>query len=163
PETMRLGLSSRAGMISLGIWRGDPDKRSASLFAEGEALAIRLGDRRSLALLEAAYSGALTSAGDIQGAVEHSLEGVRLAAEVGDESVKLALRVPLVYAYELAGRIEEALQVTDDALARPPSDLKLGASTLGFSPFAFLTLSRGQLLTYVGRFDEARDQLERAL
>jgi tetratricopeptide (TPR) repeat protein len=163
PESMQLGLLARAGTIGLGIWHGDPESRTATLFAEGKALANRLGDRRSLALLEAAYSGALSSAGDIQGAVEHSLEGVRLAAEVGDESVKLALRVPLVYAYELAGRTEEALQVTDDALAHPPSDLKLGASALGFSPFAFLTLFRGELLTYVGRLDEAREQLERVL
>jgi predicted ATPase/class 3 adenylate cyclase len=163
PETMNLGLLARAGTIGLGIWHGDPEGRTATLFAEGKALASRLGDRRSLALLEAAYSGALSSAGDIQGAVDHSLEGVRLAEEVGDESVKLALRVPLVYAYELAGRNEEALQATEKALAHPPSDLKLGASALGFSPFAFLTLFRGQLLTYVGRLDEAREQLERAL
>src|SRR6266545_3561971 len=101
-ETMTLALLSRGGMIGLCIWYGDPEGRTATLFAEGKALASRLDDRRSLALLEAAYSGALSSAGDIQGAVEHGLEGVRLAAEVGDESVKLALRVPLVYAYELA-------------------------------------------------------------
>jgi tetratricopeptide (TPR) repeat protein len=162
-ETMSLGLLSRAGMIALGIWHGDPENRTATLFAEGKALGSRLGDRRSLALLEAAYSGALTSASDIQGALEHALEGFRLAEQLGDESVKLALRVPLVYAYEVAGRIDEALRVAEDALADPPSDRKLGAGTLGFSPFAFLTLFRGQLLTYVGRLDDAREQLERAL
>jgi tetratricopeptide (TPR) repeat protein len=162
-ETMSLGLLSRAGMIGLGIWHGDPENQTATLFAEAKALADRLGDARSLALLEAAYSGALTSAGDIQGAVEHGLEGVRLAEEVGDESVKLALRVPLVYAYELAGRIEEALRVTEAALAHRPNDLKLGASALGFSPFAFLTLFRGELLTHIGPLDEAREQLESAL
>jgi class 3 adenylate cyclase/tetratricopeptide (TPR) repeat protein len=163
PETMKLGLISRTGMISLGIWYGDPEGRTAALFAEGKTLAGRLGDLRSLALLEAAYSGALTSTGEVEAAVDHALEGARLAAAVGDESVKLALRVPLVYAFEVAGRIEEALKIAEEALVDPPRDRKLGASVLGFSPFAFLALCRAEFLTYVGRLDEGREQLVRAL
>jgi len=163
PETILLGLLSRAGMIGLGIWQGDPQNQAATLFEEGRALATRLGDARALALLEAAYSGALSSAGEIEAAIEHSLEGVRLAATTGAKDVQLALQVPLVYAYEIAGRIEEALALTEEAIAEPPEDLKLGASALGFSPYAFLVLFRGELLTHVGRLTEAREQLEEAL
>ncbi|HUE40163.1 MAG TPA: adenylate/guanylate cyclase domain-containing protein, partial [Candidatus Binatia bacterium] len=160
-ETMMLGLLARAGMIGLGIWHGDPQNQTAALFSEGKALAIRLGDVRAEALLEAAYSGALSSAGDVHGALEHSLEGVRLAELSGDDGVKLSLRAPLVYAYEIAGKLREALEITDHALAHPPQDLKLGASSLGFSPYAFLMLFRGELLTHIGHLSDARAELER--
>jgi class 3 adenylate cyclase/tetratricopeptide (TPR) repeat protein len=162
-ETMLLGLLARGGMIGLGIWQGDPDNQTPTLFAEGKVLAARLGDSRADALLEAAYSGALSSAGDVHGALEHSLEGVRLAELSGDEGVKLSLRAPLVYAYEIAGKLQDALEITERALANPPQDLKLGASSLGFSPYAFLVLFRGELLTNIGHLSDARAELERAL
>jgi len=163
PETMMLALLARAGTIGLGIWHGDPENQTQTMFNEGKALAERLGDVRALALLEAAYSGALSSAGDIEAALEHSLEGARLAELSGDESVKLALRAPLVYAHEIAGHLRESLRLTEEALANPPKDLKLGASSLGFSPYVFLVLFRGEMLTHLGRLPEARVELERAL
>jgi class 3 adenylate cyclase len=162
-EALRLGVLSRARLIALGVWHGDPHSEAASFFAEGKALAERLDDARSLALLEAAYSSALTSAGDLPAAIEHTLEGVRLAELSGDEAAKLALRVPLVYAYEAADQIDEALALADATLAHPPQDLRLGASALGFSPYAFLALMRGELLTHRGPLGEARRQLEAAL
>ena len=163
PETMQLGLLSRAGIIGLGIWHGDPENETAALFEQGRDIARRLGDVRALALLEAAYSGALSSAGDVDAALRHSLEGARLAELSGDEGVRLSLRAPLVYAHEIAGDIVEALRLTEDALAHPPKDLKLGVSSLGFSPYVFLVLFRGEMLTHLGRLPEARESLERAL
>jgi len=56
-----LALLSRAGMIGLGIWHGDPGNDAEVMFAEGKALANRLGNVRAQALLEAGYSGALGS------------------------------------------------------------------------------------------------------
>jgi class 3 adenylate cyclase/tetratricopeptide (TPR) repeat protein len=163
PESMSLALAARANIIGLGVWHGDPENQSATLFAEGRDLAIRLGNTRALALLESAYSGALSSLGDVDAAIEHSLEGLRLAEHCGDDSVKLAIRVPLVYAYEIAGRIEDAVELTQEVLRHPPEDPKLGAGALGFSPYAFFAYFAANLLTQLGRLDEARVQLERAL
>jgi tetratricopeptide (TPR) repeat protein len=115
------------------------------------------------ALLEAAYSGALSSTGDVDAALEHSREGARFADLSGDDGVKLALRAALVYGLEIAGRPVEAVRLTEEALARPPRDLKLGAGSLGFSPYVFLVLFRGEMLTHLGRLPEARESLERAL
>jgi class 3 adenylate cyclase/tetratricopeptide (TPR) repeat protein len=162
PESMELALAARGNIIALGIWHGDPENQSSTLYAEGRELAIRLGETRRLALLESAYSGALSSSGDVQAAIEHSLEGLRLAELCGDDSIKLALRVTLVYAYEIAGRIEDALALTQEVLRHPPDDPKLGAG-IGFSPYVFLAYFAANLLTQLGRLDEARTQLERAL
>ncbi len=162
-ESMALALAARGNIIGLGVWHGDPENQSATLFAEGRELAIRLGETRALALLESAYSGALCSSGDVQAAIDHSLEGLRLAELCGDAAVKLALRVTIVYAYEIAGRIEDALELTQQVLRHPPADLKLGAGALGFSPYAFFAYFAANLLTQLGRLGEAHAQLERAL
>jgi tetratricopeptide (TPR) repeat protein len=53
--------------------------------------------------------------------------------------------------------------LADEALAHPPRDPKLGASSLGFSPYVFLVLFRGEMLTHLGRLPQARESLERAL
>ncbi len=163
PESMALALAARGNIIGLGVWHGDPENQSATLFAEGRELAIRLDDTRRLALLESAYSGALSSSGDVHAAIEHSLEGLRLAELCGDDSIKLAIRVTLVYAYEIAGRAEDALALTQDVLRNPPGDPKLGARALGFSPYVFFAYFAANLLAQLGRLDEARTQLERAL
>ena len=162
PETMFLALQACAGQISLGIWHGDPEDQKATMFEEGKALANRLGNVRALALLEAAYSGALSSAGDVEAALEHSLEGARLG-ELCDEAVKLALRPPLVYAHEIAGQLHESLRLTEESLANPPADIRLGAESLGFSPYIFLVLFRGEMRTHLGRLAEARADRARAL
>jgi class 3 adenylate cyclase/tetratricopeptide (TPR) repeat protein len=163
PESMSLALAARGNIIGLGIWHGDPYNESSTLFAEGRELATRLGETRALALLESAYSGALSSSGDVQAAIEHGLEGLRLATLCGDAGVELALRVTLVYAYEVAGRIDDALELTQQVLRDPPADPKRGAGSLGFSPYAFLAYFAANLLTQLGRLEEARVQLERAL
>jgi class 3 adenylate cyclase/tetratricopeptide (TPR) repeat protein len=162
-ESMSLALAARGNIIGLGVWHGDPNNESSALFAEGRELAIRLGETRALAQLESAYSGALSSSGDVQAAIEHSLEGLRLAELCGDDGLKLALRVTLVYAYEVAGRIEDALELTQEVLRAPPADPKRGAGSLGFSPYAFFAYFAANLLTQLGRLAEARVQLERAL
>jgi class 3 adenylate cyclase/tetratricopeptide (TPR) repeat protein len=163
PESMSLALAARGNIIGLGVWHGDPYNESSMLFAEGRKLAFRLGETRALALLESAYSGALSSSGDVQAAIEHSLEGLRLAELCGDDGLKLALRVTLAYAYEVAGRIEDALALTQQVLRDPPPDLKRGGGSLGFSPYAFFAYFAANLLTQLGRLGEARLQLERAL
>jgi tetratricopeptide (TPR) repeat protein len=53
--------------------------------------------------------------------------------------------------------------LAEEALAHPPRDPKLGAGWLGFSPYVFLVLFRGEMLTHLGRLPEARQSLERAL
>src|SRR5262245_8419202 len=70
-ESMSLALAARGNIIGLGVWHGDPHNESSALFAEGRELATRLGDTRALAQLESAYSGALSSSGDVQAAIEH--------------------------------------------------------------------------------------------
>jgi class 3 adenylate cyclase/tetratricopeptide (TPR) repeat protein len=163
PESMSLALAARGNIIGLGVWHGDPENQSATLFAEGRELAIRLGETRALALLESAYAGALCSSGDVESAIDHSLEGLRLAELCGDDAAKLALRVTIVYAYEIAGRIDDALELTQQVLRHPPADLKLGVGALGFSPYLFFAYFSANLLTQLGRLGEAHAQLERAL
>ncbi len=162
-ESMSLALAARGNIIGLGVWHGDPENESSTLFAEGRDLAMKLGETHALARLESAYSGALSSSGDVEAAIEHSLEGLRLAERCGDEGLKLAIRVTLAYAYDLAGRTEHALELTQQVLRDPPSDPKLGEGSLGFSPYAFFAYFGANLLTELGRLGEARAQLERAL
>jgi len=140
-----LALLSRAGMIGLGIWHGDPGNDAEVMFAEGKALANRLGNVRAQALLEAAYSGALGSAGDVEAALEHSLEGARLAelsrrrereARAGARRSSTRTRSPVISA--------SRFRLSEEALGQSAKRLKLGASSLGFSPYIFLVHFRAR-------------------
>jgi tetratricopeptide (TPR) repeat protein len=69
----------------------------------------------------------------------------------------------VIYAHEVAGKVREALAYTEEALLQQPDDLRLGAGILGFSPYVWLVLFRGGFLVDLGRYDEGRAQLDRAI
>src|SRR5207247_9577207 len=124
---------------------------AADLFNEGRALARQGGDLRSLAVLTNAYGVVTGMGGDMEEYLHHTLEAARLAEQLGDAAVKLAVAVDLINSHYRIGHLKQAVAFADAALAQPPENVKLGSDLRGFSPYLLCMALRGQSLIEVGR------------
>jgi adenylate cyclase len=134
-------------------------EEAADLFTEGQALARQSGDLRSLAILTNAYGVASGMAGDVKEYRQQTLEAARLADQLGDAAVKLAVAVDLIWSHHLTGDLKQAVAFADAALAQRPEDLKLGSDLRGFSPYLLCMTLRGWSLIEVGRLRDAASDL----
>jgi class 3 adenylate cyclase/tetratricopeptide (TPR) repeat protein len=162
-EAETLALAACLGLLNLGPRHGLTESQAQALFDEGRTLAEHLGDKRSLARLLLVFARVRGISGDVAQASELSLEAARLAEEVGLRGLRLAAAVNLASWATQFGDLRRSLEIVDEALADPPSNPKVGAEHLGYSPFIWLVMNRGRLLTYMGRCAEADDSFDRAL
>jgi hypothetical protein len=87
---------------------------------------------------------------------------VRIADKTGDAALLAAVRPPLVRAHLLAGRLREALALSEQALAAMPADPGFG-TLLGYSPYLHLEQLRANLPAFAGRWPEAASGFERMI
>ena len=161
-ETTALALEACTQLLEVGWRLGISAAEAAALYSEGEALAMRSGDPRSLAMLVNAYGVIRSHFGSADDFVESSRLARRLAEQTDDAALQLTARTRLVIALGAAGQLREALQLSEAVVAQPPDDLKLGASVLGYSPYLRLIREHGKLLIDFGRLDDGVRDLERA-
>jgi tetratricopeptide (TPR) repeat protein len=157
-DTIGLAVTACIQALSFG-WRLGAVEEAADLFTEGQALARQSGDLRSLAVLTNVYGVARGLAGDVKEYLQHTLEAARVAEQVGDAAVKLAVAVDLIYSHYLTGHLKQAVAFADAALAQPPENLKLGSDLRGFSPYLLCMVIRGMILIEVGRLRDAAGDL----
>lgn len=123
---------------------------------------MRSGNPRSLATLVNAYGVVRSHFGNADDFVQSGRLACRLAQQTDDAALQLTTRTRLVIALGAAGRLREALQLSEEVVTRPPDDLNLGASVLGYSPYLRLIREHGKLLVDFGRLDDGVRDLERA-
>src|SRR5262249_54582530 len=168
-ETIDLGVAARMRILGLSWTRGFSPTEAADLCAEGEALARRSEDLRSLAIFLTLYHDSRIATGGalnreaVTSRLEAAAEAVRLADESNDPAMKLGLRVSLVAAHYEAGRVREALGYVEQALEEPPADLMTGVDLVSVSPYIWFVMFRGILLTALGRLDDATREIDRAV
>ena len=158
-----LALAACLGVLNLGPRHGLTESEAQSLFDEGRMLAQHRGDDRSHARLLLVYARVRGVTGDVDAAAALSLEAGKLAQRVGLRGLRLAAAVNLSTWATQFGDIRRSLEIVDDALRDVPTNSRVGAEHLGYSPYIWLAMHRGRLLTYMGRCDEAIDALDRAL
>jgi len=161
-ETMGLGLAARIQILNVEWRLGGSEEETAGTFAEGKALAERIGDPRLLARLLAAYGPVIGLRGDVQGRLNYGTEAVRVADQSDDAGLKAACRTGMFTGLWYGGRLRESLQANEQGLALTSEDPRLGAGVLGYSPYIFFVGIRGFPLAEMGRFAEAAASLERA-
>jgi adenylate cyclase len=158
-ETAALALEACTAILGLGWLAGISAEEAAEVFAEGTLLAERAGNAGWRARLVAQYAGVKASHGEVDGYLRLSRDAVRIAEATDDAALQAGVRTPLVRAHLVAGRLREALDLVEDALARTPADARFGA-LLGYSPYLNLLLLRADLLAYAGRWGEAAAAFE---
>ena len=162
-EAETLALAACLGVLNLGPRHGLTEGQAQALFDEGRTLAEHLGDKRSLARLLLVYARVRGISGDVEQASELSLEAARLAEEVGLRGLRLAVAVNLASWATQFGDLRRSLEIVEEALGDVPANARIGAEHLGYSPYVWLVMNRGRLLTYMGRCDEADEAFDRAL
>jgi tetratricopeptide (TPR) repeat protein len=158
-----LALAACLGVLNLGPRHGLTEAEGQALFDEGRMLAQHRADDRSLARLLLVFARARGVSGDVDAASTLSLEAGKLAQRLGLRGLRLAAAVNLSTWATQFGDIRRSLEIVEEALRDVPTNLQVGAEHLGYSPYIWLAMHRGRLLTYMGRSDDAFEALDRAL
>jgi tetratricopeptide (TPR) repeat protein len=144
PETLSLGVQACRNIIhssnTLGIW----DDEMPAVFAEGRALAERLGDPAVLVRLLNSYGVAMLAMGAGREALAHLRESLRVADESGRPFLRFIARLPLATLLRSAGSLREALALNEEADALVEGSPELDAE-IGASPYAFLLTDRASI------------------
>jgi len=162
-ETTALAVSSRLLQLEyawrLGMDRGEAD----ALAAEAAAIAERIGDVHSLALLEL-----LTRA--TPGRTEHAAEwiaaagkAIGLADDAGDPALRIAVRSGSAYAFMCAGDLAGLERTADELLELTGGDPSLGAGIVVDCPVAWGLMARAVALRERDRPEGAEQLLDEAL
>jgi class 3 adenylate cyclase/tetratricopeptide (TPR) repeat protein len=162
-EVATLGATACLWVLSFGWRLGATDEEAARTFEEGCRLARESGDLQVLAALTGTYGGVRGMvAGSAADYVRYAEEATQLADQTGNQGLQLAMRAPLAFARYFAGDFPEGLAVCDAAREKFPPDFSLGREFSGYSPYIALAYARGMFLQYLGRLQEAQQDLERA-
>jgi tetratricopeptide (TPR) repeat protein len=163
PTTNYLRMMACGQIVNFAWREGIPAEEAKVYFEEASQLAISLNDMRANALISAAFGRILANGGSADEYVARTREALALAEAGTDASVQITLKAILCHALRTSGRMSEALQMNTEALDRAHEIVKFDRQTLGFDIEVWLMAMRGQTLTILGRFDEARPFLNRVL
>jgi class 3 adenylate cyclase/tetratricopeptide (TPR) repeat protein len=162
-EAETLALAACLGILNLGPRHGLTEVQAQSLFDEGRTLAEHLRDERSLARLLLVFARVRGISGDVDQASELSIQAARLAERVGLRGLGLAASVNLASWATQSNDLRLSLEIVEGPLLDVPTNPRVGAEHLGYSPYIWLVMNRGRLLTYMGRCHEADEAFDRAL
>ncbi len=163
-ETVELQLAACTAILDLGWRLGLSDAETAALFSEGRELAACSSDPRVLALFLDGYATVLRLHGDLEGSRQIEREAVQAAEEAGDAAVRVAVRLYLPYANLLAGRLRDSLRISEEILAdASDADLAMAARFKKLDPYVHLRMMKGRALSEIGRLNEAKSELDRAV
>ena len=158
-EAAALGISASMRLLSLS-WRfGAGLEEARTLLEEGQGLAQAVGDRRAYLYLSLAYSRVFCGIGDVATFLELSIANQRAALDIDDIAVQANAWAYLVDAFGYSGQLPEALRLAEEGLARFPQDIPAAEWITGFNPHGWFAGWRGISLTYMGRLQDAMEQL----
>ncbi len=163
-ERSRLDLAACTQILFRG-WRGGlSSDQLAECFEDGQTLARAADDRVALARLTAAYGTFRGLAGgSYDDHVRYACEAVSIADEVGDRGLSVAVGSHYAFARMFQGRPQEVLSACDAILDLVGDDPQFGRKLMGYSPLTGMLFGRGVALSWAGRLEEARSQLELGL
>ena len=162
-ETRRLGIRARNRLIRYGARTGIDLEEAGRLYAEARAVAESLEDATQLASVTFAYATTLLFRGAVRQALDLYLEAAGHADQTGDVDVRAAYWAPLATLFAWVGPVSGGFRVVEKAVSLCGGDAGVGATVLGYSPLSVLALGRGELLSLLGRVEQARAALEEGL
>jgi len=161
PQTLEIAIAAAEGMLSI-CWRlGLPHEEAERVYRWGEDWARRSGDKDARARLLAAYGSWHGFTGNIEGSLKLYDEAAGLLDEESDFRLRMTLHSRRAYSYLLAGKLRVALRFAREVVAQMDRAGQARLIPPGEAIFAMGITSLP--LTYLGRLQEARDILERAL
>lgn len=156
-ESRHLKISARAGVVRTAIIVRVPKEEIEQRYREASELAEQTGDRQGLAELLVAHASILLQQGDADAATEATAKAMQIAVELGDRDLQARFRIPILFAYYSAGRLQQGL----DAMAYS-SDAGWESEPISIENFASRAF-RANMIAVMGRLPEARRETERAI
>lgn len=155
PETDRLRVRASGQIVGFG-WREGISAEEVAPFAdEALELARESNDAVSEVLILATYGRVLACTGSADAYVKQVLQAIELT-DARDPSLDTMLQVFLCQAYGYAGKLREALQASDTALARISDILPAHEALIGFNVRRWVESLRARVLVRMGDFAAAR-------
>ncbi len=108
-----IAISARAGLLRLATFYPVPDEEVEERYAEAREMARRCGDGEATAELLISNGIRQLNRADADRAVESTGEAMRLAQDLGAQSLEARFRIPILFSYFSAGRLHEGLTVLD--------------------------------------------------
>jgi len=161
PDRSRLLLAVYPELINTLDRLGADPAESEAVFREGIELARHAGDRRTEALVEAAYCWLLQGQNDWGVVIEHGERAVALADAEGDRSTRLFARYTLARALAWRGRCRESIDFFDQAIEIGGGDEAADLEVLGWRPYVESLSVRTAVLSVMGRPGDALEFAER--
>jgi class 3 adenylate cyclase/tetratricopeptide (TPR) repeat protein len=158
PETDMLRIRA-SGQIMNAAWREGVSAEEITPFArEALDLARELKDSVSEVLTLAAYGRIAACTGSADDYVKQVLQAIDLS-NIADPGVRTMLQVFLCQACGYAGKLREALQASDTALAHISDIKKSHEALLGFNVERWVESLRARLLVRMGNFTAAAQSI----
>jgi tetratricopeptide (TPR) repeat protein len=154
-ETAALAVYSRLLRLDYGWRLGMAAEEAEALGAEAAAIAKRIGDLRSLALLQMLASARPGVARHAEEWTAGAAEAIRIADESGDRDLRVAMRAAGAYSFLCAGRYDECAGMADESLALADDDPAAGAGIIIGCPVAWCYMAKAIVLTERNRLQEA--------
>jgi adenylate cyclase len=162
-ETVGLAVLSRMMQLDYAWRLGMDPEEAKTLAAEAREIATRVGDLRSLALLNlltSARPGVAHRASEWIAAAE---ESIQLADESGDLDLRVAIRGAGCYAQMCAGDLDLVEAAAAEILALGGGDPQVGAGIVIGCPPAWALMARSIALKERDRVEEAEQVADESL
>jgi len=159
-DTWPARLMASGQLLNLGWRQGIGAAEAAEYFEECASLAQRLNDMVGYALVVQGYGRILAARGSADEYVRQVEIARQLAAQTRRGGLQVVMLASLCQAQRMAGRLREAMTASEGALGRIHELRPFERRMLGFDPRLWLLGLRAQCLMYLGRFDDARNELD---
>ncbi len=151
PARTRLLLDIYPELINSLDQLGAAPSESASVYQEAVALAQQVGDQRVESFIEAAYGWLKTGYNDWPASVEHNQRAMILADAARDRPLQLFSRMSLGRAALWQGRLHDAINILDEAIAIAGGQAAANIEVLGLRPFVISLSLRALTHSYLGQ------------
>ncbi len=112
-EALPIAIAARAGIVRAAAFFPLPEAEVEDCYQMARTLAERKGDQAALAELLISNGVRLLNHADADRAVENTGEAMSLVQAIGAHSLETRFRLPILFSYFAAGRLEEGLAVLD--------------------------------------------------
>ena len=134
-----------------------------AIFEQATQHAERSGNRRALANLHSLYGGMRGGRfNDVAGHCEITERAVAIAEESGEAETLIDALLARMAGLMGAGHLSEAIAAGDRALKLAPEDGRSSSRLWGYEPLLMIRVFRGATLSWMGRLEEGKRELERA-
>jgi tetratricopeptide (TPR) repeat protein len=161
-ERLALGIRARHRLIQFGARLGNPVEDAELLFGEGKAMAERLDDVAGLGNLTQVIANVYFWLGRFEESRSRFLDAAEISQRSNDDGLRASLWSGPTLVYPYTGPLAEGLDIAERSLALSAGSPDRGSEHLGYSPMMRTLLYRAEMLSLVGRLDEARQDADRA-